>query len=64
MVTRQEIEAKARQIQEAVEETRSAMADTAVLAGLAVVAAVGIAYLIGRRKGSRSRTVVEVYEVK
>lgn len=63
MVTRADIEAKAREIQEAIQETKQSVADTAVLAGVAVVTAVVVAYFLGRRKSRRGKTVVEVYRV-
>lgn len=63
MVTRADIEAKAREIQEAIKETKQSVADTAVLAGVAVVTAVVVAYFLGRRKSRRGKTVVEVYRV-
>lgn len=66
VVTRADIEAKARELEAAVEETRSSMQDTAVLAGAGIALAVAVAYLLGRRRGRRSigRTFVEVYQVK
>jgi hypothetical protein len=62
-VTRDDIEAKGREIIGAVNETRKSAKDTAVLAGVVIAAVVGIAFLIGRRRGSRSKALVEVYKV-
>jgi hypothetical protein len=62
-VTRDDIEAKAREIIGAVDETRKSAKDTAVLAGVVIAAVVGIAFLIGRRRGSRSKALVEVYKI-
>ncbi|MDP3983839.1 MAG: hypothetical protein Q8Q52_02380 [Acidimicrobiia bacterium] len=62
-MTRADIEAKARQIAGAVEETRDAAKNTAVLAGVAVIAMIGVAYLMGRRKTRSGRAVVEVYKI-
>lgn len=62
-VTRDDIEAKAREIIGVVDDTRESAKDTAVLAGIAIAAVVGIAFLVGRRKGSRNKTLVEVYKV-
>lgn len=62
-VTAQDIEAKAREIVAAVEETKSSVKDTAVLAGLAVAGLVVLAFLVGRRRGGRGKTLVEVYRV-
>jgi hypothetical protein len=62
-ISRDDIEAKARQIVSAVEETRDSVKDTAMLAGVAVAAVVVIAFFFGRRRGSRNKTLVEVYRV-
>jgi len=63
-ITRDDIEAKAREIVGAVEETRQSAKDTAVLAGIVIVAVVGIAFLVGRRRGRpRQKTLVEVYKI-
>ena len=63
-VTRRDIEAKAREIQAAVDETKDAAQNTAVIAGVAVVVVVLLAFLFGRRKGGAGKAVVEVYRVK
>jgi hypothetical protein len=63
-ITRDDIEAKAREIVGAVEETRQSAKDTAVLAGIVIAAVVGVAFLVGRRRGgSRQKTLVEVYKI-
>jgi hypothetical protein len=62
-ISRTDIEEKVRQITGVVEETKEAARSTAVLAGVAVVAAVGLAYLLGRRKARSGRAVVEVYRI-
>lgn len=58
-----DIEAKARQIQDALDETRESAQNTAVIAGVAVALFIAVAFFYGRRKGKRSRAVVEVYRV-
>lgn len=63
MVQPSDIEAKARQIQAALDETKEAAQNTAVMAGIAVAVIVLLAFLIGRRKGKRSKALVEVYRV-
>lgn len=63
MVQPSDIEAKAREIQVALDETREAAQNTAVVAGLVVAAVVAVAFLIGRRRGKRSKALVEVYRV-
>ena len=64
MVERADIEAKAQELAAAIEETKEAAQNTAVPAGVAVFVVVAIAYLLGRRKGKASKTVVEVYRVR
>ena len=62
-VSRDDLEAKARQLVDAVDETKDSVQNKAVLlvAGVAVVL-VGV-FVYGRRRGSRNKTVVEVYRV-
>jgi hypothetical protein len=64
MIERSDIEAKARQIESAVQETKEAAQNTAVIAGVAVIVFVILAFLIGRRKGKAGKAIVEVYRVK
>ncbi|HEX2155161.1 MAG TPA: LPXTG cell wall anchor domain-containing protein [Acidimicrobiia bacterium] len=58
-----DIEAKARQIQDALDETKESAQNTAVIAGVAVALFIAVAFLYGRRKGKKSRAVVEVYRL-
>lgn len=62
-ITRSDLEAKARQISQVVTETKQTAQNVATLTGLAVVAAVALAYVLGRRKGRSGRAVVEVYRI-
>lgn len=62
-ITRADLEAKAREISGAVGETTDSAKNTAVLAGVGVLLAVGVAYLMGRRKNRSGRAVVEVYRI-
>lgn len=62
-VRKEDVEAKARQLQDALRETGDSFKNTAVLAAVAVVAVVAIAFLMGRRRGKRGKTVVEVYKI-
>ncbi len=64
MIDREQIVAKAREIEDAVNETKAAAQNTAVLAGVAVVAVVLLAFALGKRKNKPGKTVVEVYRVK
>ena len=62
-VTREDIEAKARQLVDAVDDTKASVQNKAVLAAATVGVVVAAAFIIGRRRGSRNKTVVEVYRV-
>jgi hypothetical protein len=63
-VTRDDIEAKLRQIKGEVETTAESAKPYLVIAGAAgVVVLVGLAYLMGRRKGKKKTTVVEIRRV-
>lgn len=62
-VSRQDIEAKARQLADAVDETKDSVKNKAVIAAAAVAVVVLAAFIVGRRRGSRNKTVVEVYRV-
>lgn len=64
-ITRDDIEAKAREIYGAVDETRQSAKDTAVVAGVVVAVVVVAAFIMGRRrgKGSGRKTLVEVYKI-
>ncbi len=62
-ITREDIEAKANQIVSAVNETKESAKDTAVIAGVVVAVLILAAFIFGRRRGSRNKTMVEVYRV-
>ena len=62
-ISRDDIEAKARQIVTAIDETKQSAKNTAVLAGVAIALVVVVAFFFGRRRGSRNKTLVEVYRV-
>lgn len=63
-VTRTDIEAKLRQIKGEVDTATTAAKPYAALAAAAVaVAVVGLAFVLGRRKGKKSTTLVEIRQV-
>jgi hypothetical protein len=62
-VTREDIEAKARQLVDAVDDTKASVQNKAILVAAAAGVVVIAAFVIGRRRGSRNKTVVEVYRV-
>ena len=63
-VSRSDIEAKLREIKGEVDETSNTAKPYALAAAVAgVVAVVALAYMMGRRKGRKKTTVVEVRRV-
>ena len=62
-ITRQDIEAKANEIVSAVNQTKESARDTAVAAGVVVAILILLAFVFGRRRGSRNKTLIEVYWV-
>jgi hypothetical protein len=62
-ISRDDIEAKAQEIVSAIEETTESARDTAIVAGVAIAVVVAIAFIVGRRRGGRRRTLIEVYRV-
>lgn len=62
-VSRDDIEAKAQQLIGAVDDTKESVQNKAMIAAVAAAAIVTAAFIIGRRRGKRNKTVVEVYRV-
>ncbi|HUP69493.1 MAG TPA: hypothetical protein VM142_06720 [Acidimicrobiales bacterium] len=63
-VTRDAIEAKLRQIKGEVDTSANAAKPVALMIGVGLaVAVVGLAYVMGRRKGKKKTTLVEVRRV-
>ena len=62
-ISREDIEAKANEIVAAIDETRESAKNTAVAAGVVVAVLIAIAFILGRRRGGRNKTMVEVYRV-
>lgn len=63
-VTRRDIESKLREIKADVDTTTTAAKPyLAVAVAVAAVAVVSIAYVLGRRRGTKTSTVVEVRRV-
>ncbi|HET7487358.1 MAG TPA: hypothetical protein VFJ85_05470 [Acidimicrobiales bacterium] len=63
-ITRSTIEAKLREIRGEVDETTQAARPLLLVAGVvAAVAVVGAAYILGRRKGRKRTTLVEIRRV-
>ena len=63
-ITRDQLEAKLRQIQGGVNEQKEAVASTVLAVGAAVaIGVVAVAYLWGKRRGRKKTTVVEVRRI-
>ncbi len=63
MVHRSDIEAKARQIEDALNETRDTAKTSATWAIAGVILLAVVVFLLGRRQGKQGGAVVEVYRV-
>jgi hypothetical protein len=63
-ITRDDLETKLRELQGEVEETKESVLSTAVTVGaIVLVGVVAVAFLLGRRKGRRRTTLVEVRRI-
>lgn len=63
-IRRSDLEAKLRELKGEVTETRDAAATTLVTVGAIVaVCVVAVAFLLGRRKGTKRTTIVEVRRI-
>jgi hypothetical protein len=63
-IRRQDLEAKIRELHGGVEDTAHAATSTLVTVGaVVVVGVITVAFLLGRRKGRRRTTVVEVRRI-
>jgi hypothetical protein len=62
-ISRDDIEAKALELVSAVDDTRRSAQDKAILGAIVVGLVVLSAFVVGRRRGQRNKTVVEVYRV-
>jgi hypothetical protein len=63
-IRRSDLEAKMRELQGEVTETREAATNTLVTVGAVVaVGVIAVAFLLGRRKGRKRMTVVEVRRI-
>lgn len=62
-ITRDDLEAKASELMSALDETAQSAKSKAISGVVVVGLVVAAAFIIGRRRGSRSKTIVEVYKV-
>ena len=63
MIDREAIEAKARQLEEAIAETQESLKSKAMIAAIAAGAIVIAAYLLGRRRGKRGGARIEIHKL-
>jgi hypothetical protein len=64
-VQRADLEAKLREIEAIVEETKEQAKNTGVVVAVAAVLAVGVAFVMGRRRGKKAGGArVEVFRLK
>ncbi len=63
MIERSEIESKVRELEAAIDDTRESLKNRAVLVAISVVIVIGVAFVIGRRRGRTRSTIVEIYEL-
>ena len=62
MVERADIEAKARQIEQALVETKESVQEKAVVVAVVVVVVIVAAFLLGRRRGKKGAAIIEVFK--
>ena len=62
-MSRDDLERKAQQLLGAVEDTTQSVRNTTITAAVVIGLVVATAFIVGRRRGSRNKTVVEVYRV-
>ena len=63
-IDREAIEAKARQLEEAIDETQQAVRSGAMMAAIGVGAVVALSYVLGQRKGKSSSAHIEIHRLK
>lgn len=63
-VQRDDLEAKLREIQSAFDETKGNARNITLAAAVVVAVVVILAFLMGRRKGGKGKSRIEVYEVR
>lgn len=64
-VERADLEAKLRQIEQVVDETKESAKTTGVVVAVAVVVVIALAFIFGRRKGRKAGGArVEVYRLR
>ena len=62
-ISRDDIEAKAQELLGVVDDTKESAKSMAIVGAIAIGVVVAAAFIVGRRRGQRNKTVVEVYKV-
>lgn len=62
-ISRDDLEAKALELVDAVDDTGRSAQDKAILIAVVIGVVVIAAFVVGRKRGRRNKTVVEVYRV-
>ena len=62
MVEKADIEAKARQIEQALIETKESAQEKAVVVAVVLVAVIALAFVLGRRRGKKGAAIIEVFK--
>lgn len=63
MIDRDAIETKARELEDALNETGESIRSAAMMSTVGVVAAVVVAFLAGRRRGKRKGARIEIHRL-
>ena len=63
-ITRGDLESKLRELQGEVDETKESAVSTAIAVGAVIaVGVIAVAFMLGRRRGKRRTTVVEIRRI-
>ena len=63
MIERNDLEAKFREIQQVVGETREAAKNTGIMIGIGVVVLLVLVFLFGRRRGKKGSAQLQIYRL-
>ena len=63
MIDREAIEAKARELEDAINQAGESARSTTTMAALGILAAVAVAFLAGRRRGKSKGARIEIHRL-